>query len=65
MEQLFLSFIECECPQGCDCQNPPPDDWDGKSGCFGLSNLCPVHNWDPIPEDHCMLHGEYTPEQGA
>ena len=33
----------------CDCQNPPPDDWDGKNGVYHISNECPVHNWNPWP----------------
>jgi hypothetical protein len=33
----------------CDCQNPPPDDWDGKSGVFHVSNHCPIHNLYPLP----------------
>jgi len=39
---------ECICPTGCDCQTP--DD-----GLF--SNLCPIHNEDPEPDEECPIHG--------
>lgn len=57
MEQLCLPHIvTCECSKECDCQNPPPDDWDGKDGVFGVSNSCPVHNLYPYSDPHCLLH---------
>lgn len=48
----------CTCPKECDCENPPPDNWDGKSGVFHVSNLCPKHNFQPppFPADDCPVH---------
>ena len=39
---------KCSCIQKCDCQNPPPDNWDGENGVWHISNECPIHNWNPI-----------------
>lgn len=49
--------MSCTCPKECDCENPPPEDWDGKNGVFHVSNWCPVHNLSPDPADDCPLHG--------
>lgn len=34
----------CTCTQKCDCQNPPPANWDGISSSWGISAYCPDHN---------------------
>ncbi|MFA7717887.1 MAG: hypothetical protein WC875_04180 [Candidatus Absconditabacterales bacterium] len=47
----------CTCPTTCDCQNPPPKDWDGKNGAYGVSESCPVHNLHPAPNPDCPIHG--------
>jgi len=47
----------CVCTQKCDCQNPPPDNLDGKDGVWGISNECPVHNQNPLPNPDCLVHG--------
>jgi hypothetical protein len=47
----------CTCTQECDCQNPPPADWDGKNGSWGISNHCPIHNEHPEPNPNCPVHG--------
>lgn len=54
---------QCLCPQDCDCQNPPPDDWDQEtgSGVWHTSEMCPVHNDYPEPNPECPLHGGLTP----
>lgn len=49
-----LVMHKCICPTECDCQNPPPDDWDGKNGCWGISNSCPVHNDYPDIDPECL-----------
>lgn len=49
---------KCTCPKTCDCQNPPPDDWDGKEGVYHCSMYCPIHNDDPDPDPECPVHGE-------
>lgn len=49
-------FSKCSCPKKCVCENPPPDDWDGKSGVWGISNECPVHNQNPRPNSECPIH---------
>ncbi len=46
----------CTCPKTCDCQNPPPPNWDGKNGVYHVSMLCPVHNENPFPSDDCPVH---------
>jgi len=51
----FILF--CTCTQECDCQNPPPADWDGKNGSWGISNHCPIHNEHPEPNPNCPVHG--------
>lgn len=48
----------CSCQQDCDCQNPPPDDWDGKDYVWHVSNYCPIHNFDPYPDPDCPIHGK-------
>src|SRR5437868_2072416 len=50
-----LEKTECICTKVCDCQNPPPDDWDGKSGCWHVSNMCPIHNDKPEPDEDCPV----------
>ena len=52
---------ECSCTQECDCQNPPPDDWDGKVGVYHISNECPIHNYGPYPNPECPVHGRLSP----
>lgn len=47
----------CTCTQKCDCQNPPPANWDGVSGSWGISNYCPDHNEHPEPNPDCPVHG--------
>ena len=57
VKMSVLKFFRiCTCPQECDCQYPPPDDWDGKNGSFGVSNMCPIHNQDPYPDEDCPTH---------
>ena len=58
-KQLWFSFVKCECPRECDCENPPPDDGH-ESGIYHLSNECPVHNLFPGPNPECPLHGDMT-----
>ena len=41
----------CTCPTECDCQNP-----DGE-GVKGISNSCPIHNFNPMPDEECPVHG--------
>ena len=48
---------KCTCPTKCDCQNPPPENWDGKKGVYHVSNYCPVHNDSPNPDPECPIHG--------
>jgi len=59
-EQSWFDFVKCTCPKKCDCENPPPDDWDGKNGIFHVSNECPKHNLYPEPNPECPFHGEMT-----
>ena len=47
---------KCTCPKTCDCQNPPPNNWDGKKGVYHSSFLCPIHNLDPVPAEDCPVH---------
>ena len=47
----------CTCAKKCDCQCPPPNNWDGKNGVWLISNECPVHNQDPDPNPECPIHG--------
>ena len=54
-KQLELWKRVCTCSKECDCQNPPPDDWDGKTGMYHVSNQCPVHNYDPYPDQDCPV----------
>lgn len=38
--------------QGCDCQNPPPEDWDSSVGpTYHCSNSCPIHNLYPEEDE--------------
>ncbi len=46
----------CTCPKKCDCENPPPKNWDGKSGAYHVSEMCPEHNLVPRPDSNCPLH---------
>ena len=48
--------INCTCPQECDCQNPPPDNWDGRKGVYHVSASCPIHNFRPEPDPDCPIH---------
>jgi len=52
----------CTCPKKCNCQNPPPDDWNGKNGAFLVSEECPVHNTYPNPAWDCPIHGTVVPK---
>jgi len=56
---------ECLCPQVCDCENPPPDDWDGQNGAYATSLECPVHNDFPRPNPGCPIHGGMSPQEFA
>ncbi len=47
----------CTCPKTCNCQNPPPANWDGIHGNWGISNSCPDHNQHPEPDENCPIHG--------
>ena len=49
----------CTCPKECDCQNPPPDDWDERNGVYHVSDNCPIHNKHPAPRprEDCPVHG--------
>lgn len=49
--------LYCTCPKECDCQNPPPENWDGKSGVYHISEYCPIHNEHPRPDENCPVHG--------
>jgi hypothetical protein len=46
----------CICVDFCDCENPPPDDWDGKNGVWHISEECPVHNLYPSFHPDCPAH---------
>ncbi|HEY4487073.1 MAG TPA: class I SAM-dependent methyltransferase [Candidatus Paceibacterota bacterium] len=48
-EEASMTFLATN--DGCDCQNPPPDTWDGKEGTYHVSNECPVHNWNPYQKE--------------
>jgi len=67
MNKLFALFIhlkdkifkkKCTCIKVCDCQNPPPDNWDGKNGIWHISEECPIHNLYPAPNPECPIHGK-------
>ncbi len=60
-ESLFEQLKEtgCICPKECDCENPPPDDWDGVSGSFGVSEECPIHNDNPRVAPDCPVHDSF------
>ena len=47
---------KCTCPKICDCQNPPPDNWNGKDGIYHTSLSCPVHYRNPKPNEDCPVH---------
>lgn len=54
MVKLFKKWFKiCICTKVCDCQNPPPDGWDGKDGVWLVSNECPIHNDFPDPNPEC------------
>jgi hypothetical protein len=53
---------ECICIKVCDCENPPPKNWDGKNGVYHVSEECPIHNsYDPDPNPDCKakVHGPF------
>lgn len=50
-------MIRCICTKACDCQNPPPTNWDGKDGVYHTSEECPIHNVYPDPSPECPIHG--------
>jgi hypothetical protein len=56
LTEATTSSIVCTCPKECDCQNPPPERWDGRSGTYHISYLCPIHNHDPDPDENCPIH---------
>jgi|GEM_PF-3176617 len=47
----------------CDCQNPPPDNWEKESGVYHTSVECPVHNDWPRPNPECPVHGGMSPHE--
>ena len=51
---IYAFEDECICPIECDCENPPPDDWDGKNGTYHISMFCPIHNKNPMQSDDCQ-----------
>jgi hypothetical protein len=53
-----MSSCLCLWAGECDCANPPPDDWDGGNGIWGISNECPTHNYNPNPNPECPIHGD-------
>ncbi len=56
--KIFKIIKKCACTKVCDCQNPPPDDWDGKDGIWHISEECSVHNLYPAPNPECLMHLE-------
>lgn len=56
VEMRHLSENQCTCTQVCDCQKPPPDNWNGKDGIYHVSNECPVHTIGPRPNPDCPIH---------
>lgn len=67
INEIWLTIIEpeknnlssdqkCTCPTTCDCQNPPPEGWDGRSGVYHISESCPIHNDHPRPAPNCSVH---------
>ena len=61
LRRAVLNYIKvsigCVCPKVCDCQNPPPDDWDGESGGpYHVSNMCPEHNLYSRSDPDCPVH---------
>ncbi len=58
MEQSATSTSDkdCTCPKNCDCQNPPPFHWDGQDGIYHISNMCPIHNENPLASEDCPVH---------
>ena len=39
----------CISEDECDCDNPPPDDWNGDDdGVWVISARCPIHNFYPL-----------------
>ena len=50
-----MNETECICPDECDCENPEPEE-----GVALVSNLCPVHNVLPRPNEECPVgNGEH------
>lgn len=60
IKKIIIADPQCLCPQECDCQCPPPDDWDGVAGAFGISEECPIHNLNPSPNPECPIHGNQS-----
>jgi len=57
--RLKIFFKMCICTKVCDCQSPPPDDWDGEGDhCWLMSNECPIHNDFPDPNPECPIHSK-------
>lgn len=55
--KALKELLMCVCPKKCDCENPPPDDWDGKTGGpYHSSMMCPEHNFNPRPDPDCPVH---------
>lgn len=48
MFQLAIFEAECECPTGCDCENPEPE-----NGAALVSNECGEHNLYPRKAEMC------------
>ena len=59
LEEESRKLKKCICVEQCDCENPPPSDWDGKSGVWHMSNECPIHNLSPDPHPDCLAHSTY------
>lgn len=67
-------MARCICTEVCDCQRPPPPDWDGKEGVFHVSEECPIHNiyWgsdqisnpEPHPDCRADKHKFHRPGLG-
>jgi len=60
IRRLKRKMSVCTCTKKCDCEYPPPDDWDGKEGGpWLISNECPIHNENPYPNPDCPIHEIY------
>lgn len=51
IEKWLNENVHCTCPTKCDCANP-----DGE-GVASVSNMCPVHNDNPMMDPACPVHG--------